>query len=81
MFRYRQRFLNMIIPGLNLMVSYHFPDVGNMVLVVRTCAKSCERCFFISSPVIHLFFLSLLNIRIDGIYSTLSDALYHQGLL
>lgn len=35
MFRCRQRFLNMITLGLNLIVSYHIPEVGKMVLFAQ----------------------------------------------
>ena len=40
MFRYRQRFLNMIILGLNLMVIDHIPEVGKMVFLrgLHLCA-------------------------------------------
>ena len=40
MLLYRHRFLNMIILGLNLIVSYHIPGVGKMVFLrgLRLCA-------------------------------------------
>ena len=40
MLLYRHRFLNMIILGLNLIVSYHIPEVGKMVFLrgLHLCA-------------------------------------------